>query len=107
MFKVKHNMAPVYIREIFNQYESRRVHNMVLRNVDDYIIPHRISSRFKNSGVLSYVNKWTNLPSEIRQKPSLSVFKLHTRKYLYKVPPIINSRLLNLPRKLEMNLNIL
>ena len=105
MYKVKRNVCPSYIANIFQLFIPQRL-NVTLRNRDDFHIPLHISTRFKESGAIYYAKVWNNLPLNIRQLPSISLFKISSRKHYNRFQSIkSNTQKLLLPRNFEIKLN--
>jgi hypothetical protein len=72
MYKVKHQMAPVYVQELFTRKES----NYEIRDNDLFNIPRfKTISNGKKSFRYYGAKLWANIPKEIKDKPSLKCFK--------------------------------
>ena len=71
MYKVKHNLSPSPIQDIFSKGTSRN-----LRNNNEWVIP---KARTVNNGIETIRYRgpftWNLVPNEIRKSKSLSIFK--------------------------------
>ena len=77
MYKVKHNLSPSPIQDIFNKGTSRN-----LRNNNEWVIP---KARTVNNGIETIRYRgpftWNLVPNEIRKSKSLSIFKKKIRDW--------------------------
>ncbi len=87
LFKMKNNLTPNYLHTLIpTQVQTR----YPLRNADD--IPH-IPCRtqmYNNSFLPSAIREWNTLPAEIRNSPSLSIFKYRMNKSTSKSTQLFN-----------------
>ena len=77
MYKVKHNLSPSPIQDIFNKGTSRN-----LRNNNEWVIP---KARTVNNEIETIRYRgpftWNLVPNEIRKSKSLSIFKKKIRDW--------------------------
>ena len=72
MYKIKHQTAPDYLVELFNEREI----NYSIRNHDKFTLPNFDTITFGRKSFKYYGAKlWNNLPIEIKDSVSLSNFK--------------------------------
>jgi hypothetical protein len=92
IYKYKTGNLPEYLRGIFPDLVSNN-NNYNLRNNDDFITVSRRTEIYSKSFIPSAINTWNNLSLEIRESPSLSIFK-NRLKSLFK-PTTVPSYFIN------------
>jgi hypothetical protein len=74
LYKMKHNLSPDTLSTLIpNERAERTTHN--IRNRDRLTIPKANTTQYQNSFLPSTIQKWNQLPIEIRQATSLEQFK--------------------------------
>ena len=87
MFKIKSQTAPSFINELF----SHREHAYNMRDNDQFTLPKFNTVTFGRKSFRYYGSKlWTNIPVEIKQKPSLSTFKSAITKWVESIADLQN-----------------
>ena len=74
MYKIYNNLSPSYLRQIFTNTSNVHAHNLRNSEINCYVPRPRTEYA---KGSLHYRGSvlWNKIPSEIRQMPSLKVFK--------------------------------
>ena len=89
MYKIHNNLSPSYLRRIFTNTSNVHSHNLRNSELNYYVSRPRTESA---KGSLHYRGSvlWNKIPSEIRNLPSLNVFKtpFHGKDYV-KTPWLI------------------
>ncbi len=83
-FKIYNNMVPDYLSALFPRNENP-VYN--LRHHNDFLTLPRRTVLFERSCVLSCINLWNSLPENLRNIPTLGLFKTELKRTLF--PTII------------------
>ena len=79
MYKVKTQIVPSYVRELFSSRESQ----YDLRDNDLFNIPNFKTITYGEKSVKYYGAKlWSNIPSDYKQCVSLSSFNLNVTRWL-------------------------
>ena len=83
MYKIHNNLSPLYLRWIFTNTSNVHSHNLRKSELNYYVPRPRTESAkesIHNRGSVL----WDKIPSEIRNLPSLNVFKtsFHGKDYL-------------------------
>ena len=75
-YKMVHKMTPEFLSELVPPFihETNRYN---LRNANDIQSIHAHTALFHNSFIPATVRDWNNLPLQVRQSESLSIFKNH------------------------------
>ena len=80
MYKVKHNLAPEPVQELFR--ESSELNNRNFRNDKDWVLP---KARTVNNGIETIRYRgpktWNLVPKEIRESKSLGIFKSKIKEW--------------------------
>ena len=73
-YKMVHKMTPEFLSELVPPFihETNRYN---LRNANDIQSIHARTALFHNSFIPATVRDWNNLPLQVRQSESLSIFK--------------------------------
>ncbi len=82
IYKIKHNLAPDYLSDLFPNTVGNITHYF-LRNIDDFSILNRRTAIFSNSFVPSAISLWNDLPESLRNLDTVDKFKLALKKVLY------------------------
>ena len=96
MYKIHNNLSPLYLRWIFTNNSKVHSHNLRKSELNYYVPRPRTESAKESIHNRGFV-LWNKIPSEIRNLPSLNVFKtsFHGKDYLNTpgliVTPIINN----------------
>jgi hypothetical protein len=87
MYKVKHQMAPEYVQELFTRKES----TYEIRDNNLFNIPRFKTVSYGKKSFMYYGAKlWANIPKEIKDKPSLKFFKDALTIWLLNVENVSN-----------------
>ena len=104
MFDVENNNLPKYVNDNFTVFKNPVVDNR-LRNQRPYILPPRMSLKFRKSTVASAISIWCSLPNELKNRYSRNSFKYHVRLHLKGNMTNLVSTRLQMPRNIEILLN--
>ena len=74
VYKYKTGNLPEYLHGIFPDLVSN-INNYNLRNNDDFITVSRRTEIYSKSFIPSAISAWNNLTMEIRESPTLAIFK--------------------------------
>ena len=74
IYKEKHGLLPEYLSELFPEPVNRST-QYNLRNSDNFVIPPRRTEIYSKSVLPSSIKLWNDLNTEIRESPSLRIFK--------------------------------
>ncbi len=82
-YKVLHGMAPEFISDLVQVYAPTRV---LRSSSESRLKVPRSSTKFYGDRAYSCAaaNLWNNIPNNIRQAPTLSMFKSHLKTHLFK-----------------------
>lgn len=104
MFDVENNNLPKYVNDNCTVFKNPEVDNR-LRNQRPYILPSRMSLKFRKSTVASAISIWCSLPIELKNRYSRNSFKYHVRLHLKgNITNLVSTRL-QMPRNIEFLLN--
>lgn len=82
MYKVSRKSIPVYLSNIFHQRDADGTPNLRSIRRKNYIIPRPKKELFKKSFQYTGPIIWNNIPSNIRQAPSISSFHNQCLKWM-------------------------
>lgn len=85
-FKLKHNLTPSYLSNLFPNTVESRSYN--LRNANDFIVQARRTEIYSKSFVPSSISLWNDLPRDVQDIDSIVSFKQAITALYFSVPPI-------------------
>ena len=83
-FKVKNNLTPSYLNNLFPDTVDARGYN--LRNDRNFIVPARRTEIYAKSFIPSSTALWNNLPRDIQNLDSLTLFKQAINTLYFQIP---------------------
>ena len=87
LFNIVNDFSPQYLKKLFVYVSQNSLYN--LRNTDQCIlnVPFPKLSLFKKSLQYRGAHIWNMLPQDVRNAPSLSVFKLKCKLFIHENVP--------------------
>jgi hypothetical protein len=84
LFQLSKRQLPHYLYKKLIKHSD--IHNRPTRYNDHFIVPAHSSALYQRSFSCSAARIYNLIPSEIKQSPSISVFKSKFKKYLFATP---------------------
>jgi hypothetical protein len=84
LFQLSKRQLPHYLYKKLIKHSD--IHNRPTRYNDHFIVPAHSSALYQRSFSYSAARIYNLIPSEIKQSPSISVFKSKFKKYLFATP---------------------
>ena len=104
-FKAVKGLKPQYVLDILSDHKANNRPDINLRNRREYILPARISKRYKTSPALSLVANINSIFSEIQNHNSFQSFKRSQKSKLFPIKITTPTTHMKLPLKLAKLLN--